>query len=309
LREYTEVHRGVEWNKKLREDGEETGHRAHLIVDSPRLGYREGFPPRSNVFQFQAPATQFLSVRDEDRLYNAFDHDWDRPKVFVNAARKSRRHWPLAAFADERSLICYQNLTAVWPLQPEWLYVIEAVLNGPIANAFVATGEAKRHVRVNTLESIPMPRLEALDLERLRKLAAEYRRLTGARAHDSQKAAAVLREIDALVLEGYGLPQAVELELLHWFDEHERPVPMEFRRYFPPHVDIGLSLRDYLAVETRWTEINERRLDLIDRVLDETITKDEAAELARLQVLADVKLRPLLQSSTGLLDAEMGSPK
>ncbi|MFL5349371.1 MAG: N-6 DNA methylase [Hyalangium sp.] len=304
LSKYGEVHQGIQWNKNMREDGAETGNRARLVVDVPREGYREGFPPKSQWCQFQAPSTKFLSVHKEDRLYNAFDHDWNAPKVFVNAIRKSRGHWPLAAFADERPLICYQNLTGIWPRKPELLYVIEAVLNGPVANAYVATNEAKRHVRISTLEAVPMPNMRALDAERLRRLTNEYRHLASGTADEAQKASVVLREIDALVLEGYGLPQSLELELLHWFDGHERAVPMAFLRYFAPHADVGISLRDYVAVETRWSELNERRLDLIERLLGQEISSDEAAELDRLQILADVKLRPLLQSATKRLDVE-----
>ncbi len=302
LREHATVHRGIEWNVPMRENGEETGNRARLVRDSLEDGYQEGYPPRCRVLQFQGPPTKFLSTREEDMQYRAHLLPWHLPKVFVNAVRKSRDRWRVAAFADRRPLLCYQNLIAVWPVQQRHLCGIEAALNGPVANAWFATTEGERHVRISHLDSIPMPRFEALDLDVLESLIADYRKMS-----NPGEAAMLLRKIDAVVLKGYDLPAHVELELLRWFKGSKRAVAGAFAEYFPPYADVGISLENFVDVETRWVEINERRLDLIDRELDETITSNEAAELATLQVLADVKFRPLHQQAMQRLDAGMNS--
>ena len=38
--------------------------------------------------------------------------------------------------------------------------MLAAVLNGPLANAFVATREDKRHVRRETLLAVPVPNVD-----------------------------------------------------------------------------------------------------------------------------------------------------
>lgn len=306
LEDHATVHRGIEWNQKLRENGQETENRARLVRDSPKDGYREGYPPLCDVSQFQRPPTKFLSTREEDVLYKAHLLPWNLPKVFVNAVRKSRGRWRIAAFADERNILCYQNLTSVWPSQPEYLHVIEAALNGPVANAYVATVEEK-HIRVATLKTIPMPRFDAIDRGRLVTLTSKYRELADSPKQAGEQAAMLLREIDAVVLKGYGLPADRELELLRWFRGSQRAVPDKFESFFPPYADVGISLKDFVDVESHWADVNERRLDLIDRELEGRITKEEEVELERLQALADVKFRPLHQEAMRRLDAEIGS--
>lgn len=312
LEEHAQFHRGIEWNKPMRANGQETGNRSRLVLDSPVDGYQEGYPPQCKIDQFQCPPTKFLSTRERDmrRTGQGRSRDalrWDLPKIFVHAHRKSRGRWPLAAVADGRPLICYQSITAVWPNQAKHLHIIEAVLNGPVANAFVANIEAKRDVRVTTLRAIPIPRLEAIDCVQLEARITEYRKGAGSSVSDASKAAMLLREIDAIVLNGYGLPAEVELELLHWFDGHRRSAHGAFEEYFPLHADAGISLKEFVEVETRWTEINARRLDLIDREIDGINTSDETMELGRLQVLADVKFRPQHMETVRRLEAEIGS--
>lgn len=82
--------------------------------------------------------------------------------------------------------------------------------------------------------------------------------------------------------------------------------PSEFNAYFPPYVEeSGLSLREFVDMETRWCALNERRLDLIELEVAQSIESVEVEELERLQLIADVKFRPLHQEAMRRLDLEV----
>ncbi|MCX6833408.1 MAG: N-6 DNA methylase [candidate division Zixibacteria bacterium] len=237
------VHRGIEWNKPLRRGRKETGNRERLIKDKPQAGFRRGIPPRAKPFHaFSLPPTAFLSVRKEDQLYNAFDFPWDKPKVFLNAVRKSQKgRWRLAAAADFEGLLCYQTFTAIWPHDPGFTTPLAAILIGPVANAFLMTHDV-RHNRNDTVKQIPMPRLSDRDISRLVELVGYYQEQASDVAKDL-----TLRQIDAMVLSAYDLPPRLERELLDYFNGSRRQVPFMFANYFPDDFTPCFSLSDYLS--------------------------------------------------------------
>ena len=241
LGDIAKISRGIEWNIPLTKDGKETGNRDVLVSSVPRPGFREGIPPRAKpLHAFQRPATKFLDYSAERQRGNAFKLDWDSPKVILNASTKSRGPWRIAAFADFDRLVCYQTFTAVWPNEsslPQAAVLLAAVLNGPVANAFVAVREGKLHIKKSTLSSIPVPILPLGQRRLIRELIEDY---TGAeRAGDRSEAQRLLLRIDAEVLRGYNLPPEPQRELLDFFRgrESRRAVPFDFEGYpndFPP---------------------------------------------------------------------------
>jgi hypothetical protein len=237
-----DVHRGIEWSKPLRKDGKETGNREKLVRDKPASGFREGIPPKAKPFHaFRLPPTAFLSVRKDDQLYDSFDLPWDKPKVFLNAARKSHDAWRLAAVADFAGLLCYQTFTAIWPHDPRLTIPLAAILNGPVANAFLATREIK-HNRIHTIRRIPMPRLADRDISHIVYLVALYQQ----QSTDVAKELA-LKHIDAAVLNAYNLPPRLERQLLDYFNDSRRQVAFKFANYFPRDFRPWFSLVDYLS--------------------------------------------------------------
>jgi len=242
LGQIAEVHRGIEWNKPLTRNGEETGNRDRLVKHRRQPGFRPGIPPLAKPFYaFSLPPTAFLSVRKEDQLYKAFDLPWDKPKVFLNAVRKSHDAWRLAAAADFTGLLCYQTFTAIWTHDPRLTIPLAAILNGPVANAFLATREIK-HNRNETVEGIPVPHLAHRDVSRLVALVEQYEHQTMDIAKDS-----ILKLIDAAVLGAYNLPPRLERHLLDYFNGSRRQVPFKFAHYFPEDFKPWFSLADYLS--------------------------------------------------------------
>ena len=240
------LHRGVQWQPPFDED--------KYISKTAKPGFRKGFYKLDEfLMAFQPPATHYLSFRKKDQLWRAFEFDWDRPKVFVNAATVSRGGWRLAAFADDRRHCSSQRFIALWPTAQIPITVIAALLNGPVANAYVACRENKRDIRKKTLQGIPVPNLNRVQLQSLSQAVDAYQELW---SDDSFKlktgdltemARRSLLEIDAILLRAYNLPPRLERGLLDFFRGSRRRVPFEFTEYFPANFGPNIPLWMYLT--------------------------------------------------------------
>jgi len=158
LDDVAEIHRGIEWNIPLTENGKETGNRSQLVKSQPTEGFREGIAPQTDFKIFEQAPTAYLNFRPEMQRGGPWRHAWDKPKAILNKAARSRGAWRMAAFPDSKGLACYQTYFGVWPISPlldEW--TLSAILNSPVANAFVATREGKTDVTKETLLLIPVP--------------------------------------------------------------------------------------------------------------------------------------------------------
>jgi hypothetical protein len=245
-----ELHRGIEWNLPLTIKGRETGNRDKFVNDEPTPGYRLGLAPKTDFSVFEQPTLAYLNFKPEVQRGSAWQYDWSRPKAILNKAARSRGRWRIAAFPDSEGLACYQTFIGVWSksdLFDEWL--LAAVLNSPVANAFVATREGKTDVTKETLMMIPVPLFTEAQRDTLRRLVRAYQKLTSdlllTRLKD--EAEGLLKQIDATVLSGYRLPPRIERQLLDFFRDQERPIRHSFSDYFPKDLNVYFSLSDYLS--------------------------------------------------------------
>jgi hypothetical protein len=260
----TQIHRGVEWKQPFVEQ--------RYISPKSKPGFEAGFHRVKGIQYFQAPPIAYLCTEDEYRRGRAWELPWDLPKVLVNASRISRGQWCLAAFEERGGLLASQNFHAVWPKEPWTPRALAAVLNGPIANAFMACHESEQQrSRKETLKKIPMPEFASKDTEVIEGLVDRYVRLIdGVRSprrrpafnlgpemslfisgnnSDLETAKEVLLEIDATVLRAYGLPPRMERDLLEFFRgaKRRRPVPFVFTEYFPESFVPAIPLWMYLS--------------------------------------------------------------
>jgi hypothetical protein len=258
LDDIAKLHRGLEWNAALTKDGAETGNRSRFVRTEPAEGFMRGVPPQTSLNIFELPETLYLSRRREDARGNAYQYAWDKPKALVNGggSARSRGPWKLSATPDSEGITCYQNHIGVWPTSAdydEWL--LSAILNSPLANAFVATRSGKLNITIETLKLIPVPYFTDSQKLELRSLIEGYRDavrdavrprdelglfsmdqrdasdsgfLRGL-THDgtpawpspttpgSADAERLLMRIDALVLDAYRIHPKVENQLLNYF--------------------------------------------------------------------------------------------
>lgn len=308
-----EVHRGIEWNVpiscKKRNDsrGQEVAerHRARLVRDRRFDGSRLGIAPRESWDIFCKPEPRFLSVRTSDQRGNAFRRPWEAPKVFVNKTRRSRGNWRMSAFADDEGLVGYQTYIAIWPNRPDDLVLIAAILNSPLANAFVAAHEHGCNVTKETLEAIPIPTFDATAKAKIATEVKAYVRAVNAQEWDG--AWNHLVTIDSIVVAAYGLPEDEERELLRHFRGSTRALPdgLAGREYSPLGLGEGVTLKEYVAITTKWDETNEKRCSLIDKKIENGLDETEGRELEYLQSLADKRIQLLAPLSTSRLDAAL----
>jgi type I restriction-modification system DNA methylase subunit len=251
LTSIADIHRGVEWEGPL----DERNYTSALA----KPGFAPGVLKARHNKCFKAPQPIFLNTEPEHQRGNAWRLPWKRAKAVVNAVRASRGPWRLAAFGDDAGLIFSQNFTALW-LRNHWTpKTLAAVLNGPVANAFVHAYERGKHNRKETLEQIPVPELgldtvKAIDglvdryLDLVRPLAYEKELpLLGSESHDQQKGKETLLEIDATVLKAYSLPPRMERDLLDFFRDAERPVPFLFTEFYSESFIPAIPLWMYIS--------------------------------------------------------------
>ncbi len=248
-----EVHRGIEYKVRF------SSHEAELVSAEPHADFVPGVRgARGSAEPFVVTGQVFLNAAPELMRTSAGLLPWHVPKLIVNTGRLSRGPWVMSASVDESGLVCYQNLHGVWLDETVPLEVGAAVLNGPVANAFIAVREGKRHVRVDTLQGVPIPDFDEVQQERIVSLVRDYT-LTRSRwlaqevnereAHD--QCLRLLLEIDAEVLRAYGLPLHVEHDLLDYFHGHVRAGPVDFNHYIPtgfrPHFPLHMHISGVIA--------------------------------------------------------------
>ncbi len=235
LGDIADIHRGIEYRLPLKT------HADLLFSDEPREGFARGLSRVRGQFELlYIKHSVFLNVDPAVMRYRAFALPWGEPKVIVNAARLSRGAWVLGAVPDSDGLVASQNFLGIWPNDTFSVDVLAAVLNGPVANAFMSSRRTRYHNRKQHLVSIPIPPLtlkEAAGIQALVRTYQHYRSDWLNTQQDNRVLAAQCRDllfqIDLRVLAGYGLPQDQEQELLDYFAGARRPGPVRFNGYFP----------------------------------------------------------------------------
>jgi hypothetical protein len=264
------IHRGIEWEQPFDEQ--------KYISRVAKPGFKKGLHKVEGIRYFRAPLHSFLCTKPQYRRRKAWELPWERPKALLNVCRISRGQWCLASFPEEHGLIASENFGAAWPGNHWTPKTLAAVLNGPIANAFVACSESEQQrIRISALRNIPTPALGRKEVDAIDGLVDRYIQLIEPRSrhtdsyrsgslgflstgdlplfkgHDDDpfsRAKEVLLAIDAAILRAYGLPPRMERELLDFFRDATtpRPVPFTFGQYFPdsfvPTIPLWMFISD-----------------------------------------------------------------
>lgn len=239
LSEQLEVHRGIEW--KYAQD------QAWSRDEQP--DYRRGFATARHLKQYVLSQSVWLDCRPEMLRGNAIDHPWKKPKLMANAGRLSRGPWRIAATPDHSGLIGSQQWLGMWPrgdVDDDRLAALAAIINGPVANAYLAVHSPAKGIRISAVNAIPMP----AKLPDVADLVAEYRRLltdTELLSDRDARLRELLVEIDSRVLAAYDLPPRLERNLLDYFGEAERPVAHDWVNWNSLYPTPGLTLAERLS--------------------------------------------------------------
>jgi hypothetical protein len=244
-----EIHRGIEYNLPLKT------HVAQLIADQPRPGFAAGLLNVQEGFEpYDTRTVRYLNVDPAVMLYEAYKLPWDKPKILANAARLSRGPWTIAAAVDESGLVATQQFHGIWPTVEVPPELFAAVLNSPIANAYISTRRTSRHNQVRVIKQIPFPSFTASQIQSIVSFAKQYQiyrsqwRERPEQASEFERLCGdLMRQIDAVVLEAYDLPPRLEREVLNYFAGHQRPGPVHFDRYYPVDFQPAIPWRLYIS--------------------------------------------------------------
>ena len=246
LGDVAEVYRGLQWHRQ---------RDAHST--KPEEGFLRGvFAPRESLLQFEVTNTTYLDARRESVLLpGPLTRNWDKPKLLANVARLSRSPWRMAAGLDATGLWASQGFFGIWSQDPDVPpEAIEAILNGPLANAFVTEHGSNQHFTNRLVKQVPLPKRQSL--ENVVKAVKRYRESRGRRqefdfasSQDDELKNKLLVEVDAEVLRAYDLPPRLERKLLEFFRGHEnmRRVGHEFSGWMPEDFTAFVPLHEYLG--------------------------------------------------------------
>lgn len=242
--------------------------------EDKKPGFELGYANARHLQQYQRPKPMYLDFR-EAHVRRAFDHDWAKPKLIASATRLSRGAWCIGAFVDLEGVLCSQQFFGLWPvdqLTSVQLFALSAVINGPVANAFLAMSSPKDRFRVSVVRDIPIP---ALLPKKLAELAEEYVTCVNTTSifdRTDVDLAVLLAQIDAEVMKAYDLPLKLERQLLAYFEGSDRPVAHAWKHWNESYPVPGLSLAERLSgrfnaggdwVKKVFQPLPQREIDLL----------------------------------------------
>jgi hypothetical protein len=230
------------------------------------------------------------------------------PQVLMNHVRVSRGPWRIKAFIDSEGHACTNNFNTVRPrtggfsLEFTW-----ALLNSPIANAYVYTHTWRRHNLPGLVGQIPIPRGVGsfLDISTVVALVRDYQQLMqkqGTLPSFNNEQAFVdtkrlLLGIDAEILKLYSLPVRLERKLLDLFSGYQREgIPFTFTEYYPQDYRPWFSLQEYLSKRyqsatvgellKRWEESVPRVVhDALDKAIEEFEEEDWSTDISSIRIM------------------------
>jgi hypothetical protein len=209
----------------------------------PRPGAIRGVFSAKGLKQFVLPIPRWLDYR-RGFVRRGFGQPWDTPKLLVNEARLSRGPWRIGASVDRSGLAYSQQFFGLWPIRKmtvEDLFCFAAVLNGPLANAFIAVHSPAKGIRSRAIEQIPIP---SVLVPNLASLVSDYLdRLSDGEIQLGE----MLTRIDAAVLASYDLPPRLERELLEFFHDANRPVAHSWQHWNTAYPNPALRLCERLS--------------------------------------------------------------
>lgn len=179
-----------------------------------------------------------------------------KAQIIMNYAPVSEGPWRLKAIIDGKGrpttgrFLIFRLKDNNWSLNALW-----AILNSPLANAFIYAHTTDRDIAKGIAKEIPIPPCSESDIERLNEWVNKYFRLmekwdSGFIDDLSGKAKRLLLSIDAEVMRLYCLPPKMEKRILDLFQGVQRKgVDFEFKGYYPEGFESAVPLHEYLSEE------------------------------------------------------------
>ena len=249
---------------------------------------KTGFAPgvrevKDTVEPFFVSNPIYLNMSRDVWKKSSYWNKWKEQKLIVNVNRQSRGNWKLSASVDYEGLYCFRNFYGIWPKCGVSLEVLAAVLNGPVANAFLSTRGSDRHMRIKDIKEIPIPEFSDEQKNNITSLVSQYIDIRqswlkddSGRDESQWELLTTLLSIDAEVLRAYDFSPRIERILLDYFYNNPRIGPIEFNEYFPLEFKPFIPLHRYISEEFRMARADEtlKRIPVLpeDPLIDEYLS-------------------------------------
>ena len=179
------------------------------------------------------------------------------PQILLNSAPVSRGPWRLKALIDRKGRPFTSSFISIRLKSKDiFLEVLWAILNSPLANAYIYCHGNKWLVGVDRILNLPIPNFCDNDFYHIHKLVRHYFNLYNTENEVLQKdfnikeAEFRMLAIDAEVMRLYNLPPKLERQVLNLFSGYQRKgVDFNFDRYYPEGFDTWIPLHEYLSEE------------------------------------------------------------
>jgi N-6 DNA Methylase len=234
LGDFVEGHWGLRWHD---------GRQRDAGFENPGVHRTLGLLRAKDHKQFAHGRASWIDTNPA-HLYGGGSLPWSLPKILCNAARLSRSYWRVAAIVDRGGLVASQQFVGLWPKTPAVdVDALAAVLNGPVANAYMVDHSTEKRFRIGALLNVPLPKRLPSELG---DLAREYATLLEERTLfvGDERLTSLLDRIDATVLEAYDLSPRMTRALLASFTGSNRPVAHTWNPWAVSLDDPALTLRE-----------------------------------------------------------------
>lgn len=280
VRDVALVGRGIEYKGKAARNGKP------VVSESKRAGFSPGFAGVSRNHQavYSEPPSCWLAT-DAILIGNPRQGRATRmPQVLLNMGRTSRFRWRIKPMLDASGRDVKNNFAIIRPTRlGDYALYLWAVLNSPIASAFVASRTMRKHNYEGIIGDIPLPP-ERSNMAEVVAAAIEYRQLAGIRDAEAAKEATAasshsplfdngveavqvtpevavreaLLRLDAAILRAYALPVRIERQLLDYFNGNVRAgVGCTFGDYYPPGFKSLVPLHKFISSAYRGSTVDQ----------------------------------------------------
>ncbi len=161
---------------------------------------------------------------------------FESPKVLINSNRNPGTPWRLVAAMAPANVYFSHNFHGVLPIgENVSLEQITAVLNSPVANAWFDCHCRRRWVVVEILERLPFPQFDTASAKKVDDVVRRIERALAVKVgrkqegmfyeglFDDADASQLLRELDELVYDGYGLSSEERRNIGRFMASDKRP--------------------------------------------------------------------------------------
>ncbi len=194
------------------------------------------------------------------------------PQVLLNYSPVMRGPWRIKALLDEGGHAVTNTYTTIRPCEegPPAIF-LWALLNSPLANAYVYCNALKRHIYDSLIASLPLPQQWQDRVAAVATAAQMYIRCVAEpqsfqlQGENETPVREALLNMDAAVMQAYGLPVQLERAVLDLFclpstnrqRRRRKGVGCIFGDYFPPDFKSLVPLHKYISSAYRSSTIDQ----------------------------------------------------